>query len=287
MAGNYTDYPDHRFAYDRDGTQMFWVNLVAGTVTQFTTADMEKLNNESDDDVAMLAQTSAPGAAFGFIFPELRDLSGYQMYCGGSHSGFVAGNVDTSVDTTNFIDGTWTSQGTFQHNASDPSKVGMRESIASISASGVRAVRFRFTHTNATCRWDWMHLFGTITAGENPDRLAIWHPTLDQRVDPAHFDWGDAPRNSSDDVTFRVKNLSPTLTASTIVVDVECPTDTTPSVAGQHTISNGGAFAASQTIASLAPGAISTVHTLRRTTPTNAVLSLWFPRIKAVAGSWA
>lgn len=286
MAGNYPDYTDHRMAYDQDGTQVYWIRLDTSSVTQLSSTDVSKLNDEDLDVVSQLAQVSSPNAAFGFIFPELRDLSGYQMYCSGGHLGFGVGNCETSTDTTNFIDGTWTSQGTFAHNT-NPSLGLTRTGITGISATGIRAIRFRFGNTNAGCDWAWMHLFGSVASGQNPNRLVLWHPTLNQRVGPAHFDWGNVPRGSSADVSFRVKNNSASLTANSIVVSTDAPSDTTPSVANQHTLNlNGGSFAATQTISSLSPGAISQVLTLRRVTPSNAVLSLWTARVKAAAGSW-
>ncbi len=115
----------------------------------------------------------------------------------------------------------------------------------------------------------------------------MWNPSTDERVGPAHFDWGDAPRSSSADKTFRIKNLSGTLTANDVSVSLNALTDTTPSVPGQHLISyDGGPFQAQVDIGDLGPGAISDVLTLRRVTPDNAVLSLWSFRIFAAADSW-
>jgi hypothetical protein len=65
-------------------------------------------------------------------------------------------------------------------------------------------------------------------------------------------------------------------------------TDTTPTVVGQHMLSTDGTtFTSTITIPDLAPGAISGVLTLRRTTPSDAVLSVWDLRLSAVAASWA
>jgi hypothetical protein len=134
-----------------------------------------------------------------------------------------------------------------------------------------------------------VHLYGEPAPGENPNRLALWHPTLDQRVTPAYFDWGNVPRSSSADRLFRVKNVSSTLTASSVRVAMEALTDTTPSVPGQHSISSDGTtFLAQVNIGSLSPGAISGPLTLRRVIPSNAVLSLWSFRVFAESTTgWA
>lgn len=131
-----------------------------------------------------------------------------------------------------------------------------------------------------------LHIYGKPSTGENDDRLELWHPTLDQRVGAAYFDEGNVPRGSTADLPFRLKNRSSTYTANTITVSIEAATDTSPSVPGQHTFSNGGSYAATTSVSSIAPGAISGTLTLRRITPTNAVLSVWVARIKAVPASW-
>jgi hypothetical protein len=118
------------------------------------------------------------------------------------------------------------------------------------------------------------------------DRLEIWHPTLDQRVDGAFFDWGDTPRGSTQDRVFRVKNRSDIYTANTITVALEALTDTSPSYAGSFLFSTGGSFTNVVSIGTLYPGAVSGTITVRRATPANAVLSTWMARVSATATSW-
>lgn len=285
MAGNYPDPPSWRMGLDRDGTQLFLGN----PPSEASHASLVATQQEGG--------TNGPATVnyFCFIFPELRDLDAY-LFCGDhSFSQGRAGPVLVSSDTTNGIDGTWTQiQGQIGSGAEavgllNPQPVGstkLRTHIASSTQLGIRAIKVNFnTNGNGTCTT--AHLYGEPSPGENQDRVEIWHPTLDERVPPAYFDLGDVPRSSTEDKTFRIKNMSPDKTAQAIRVAMEALTDTTPSVPGQFTISQGGSFAAQQTIGDLAPGAVSSVLTLRRVTPSNARLSIWAHRLFAEPDSWS
>lgn len=280
MAGNYPDAPSWRMAYDRDGTQVFKINS-ANVITQLTSSDIIAMNDESN--------SSYPGAGYNsgssslvWIFPELRDLDGYaSIALNGSYSPSSM-TIAVSVDTTNGLDGTWTTISTTIPTRAEVKPL-YRTGIVSSTALGIRALKMTAGAVGAN---EWtvaaVHLYGEPAPGENPNRLALWHPTLDQRVTPAYFDWGNVPRSSSADRLFRVKNLSSTLTATSVRVAMETFTDTTPSVPAQHTLSTDGAtFLAQVNIGSLAPGAISSPLTMRRITPSNAVLSLWSFRVFA------
>lgn len=279
MAGNYPDVPSWRFALDRDGTQWFWMDD-SNVVTAMTTGQVAILQDESDSEI------DNTGPRVLLIFPELRDVDGY--FIEGWRDFAPSGvTVETSVNSTNGVDGTWVTQrvGYFDTNPVNPR---YRTSIQSSTFLAIKAVRLSTVGAN-NFRWRCVHLYGEPSPAQNPNRLILWHPTLDQRVGQAYFDWGNVPRSSSADVTFRVKNNSATLTASAVRVAMDVLTDTTPSVPGQHSISKDGmTFGAQQTlVADLAPGAISPILTLRRVTPTNAVLSVWAHRIFAEAGGWA
>lgn len=287
MAGSYPDYPSWRMAYDRDGTQLFWINN-AGSVSQRSAAEVIQLNNE-DNDYTQWAGTSQTGT-LAFIFPELRDIDAYR-YIVNSSSLASTITVATSANTTNGVDGTWTTLGsTFVPASGTNVTPNYRNSITVAAADGVKAIRF--VHTAQAARYfepAAIHLFGEITAGQNPNRLILWHPTLDQRVGAAYFDWGDVPRSSTADRTFRVKNNSATLTANGVAVSTDVLTDASPTLlSAQHQLSlNGTSFAATQTIGNLAPGAISGTVTLRRAMASNAQLSVWALRVLSTATSWS
>lgn len=290
MAGNYPDYPSYRLPYDKDGTQATYVDGV-NAVFSLTSTHIHNLNNESDLDGLGYAALGTMGSAskLCFIFPRKMDIDGYFFADDDSLATRLTPlTLQGSTDTTNGLDGSWsTIVNPFVRG--EPTNPNYRAAVQSVTSLGLRGVRFNFSlgpNANFNNILS-VHLFGEPSPGENTDRLCLWHPTLDQRVGPAYFDWGNVPRGSSQDITFRVKNLSSTLTAQAPRVAMDVLTDTTPSVPGWHLISKGSGFAAQQTIGDLGPGAISSeTLTLRRTTPTNAVLSLWAFRVFAESTTW-
>ena len=290
MAGNYPDNPSWRFAYDRDGSQGYTIDLGLTTVTQLTTTQMQAINDENLSTQGPYVVSN--GGYYMIWFPELRDLDAFMIKLGGGFQTHYYG-VEVSPNTTNGLDGTWTSIRTYGDAGAALGGTGSdyRTTIQSITALSIRAVRIRIGSNGNSQGIFSLHLFGEPIPGANPNRLVLWHPTLDQRVGPAWFDWGDTPRSSSADKQFRVKNLSSSLSANSIRVAQEILTDAAsgnPSVVGQHTLSTDGAtFLAQVNVGTLAPGAISGVVTMRRNTPSNAQLGVWAHRVFAEANSWS
>lgn len=295
----YPSYPDHRMAYHLDGTQVYRVNS-SGISTLVSSTEVQYLNNESPRPTETV--NLAPGYLV-FMFPQLRDISTY-LYIGtgyditsGSSQG-LRGVFQTSTDTTNGVDGTWTTvhnsfiqaYSWYQYSGDGAVSPYYRSNIPSMSPiTGVKAIRFQSAqyYYGDNLIIGALHLFGSLTSGETPNRLDLWHPTLDQRVNASHFDFGDRNRSTTTDISFRVKNQSSTQTADSIAVSMATLTDLSPTAIGNYTLNlNGGSFASSQTISSLAPSAISDVLTLRLTNPSDAALSLWAGTVKALATSW-
>lgn len=287
MAGFYPDAPGLRMAYERDGTTGLFLNTKTGVILQTLTAPQMAEMNDEDTAYPALNPDDNSWCGLCFIFPELRDIVGHRGdvdYGSGSEQGCY-----WSADTTNGIDGTWTYAGAtgFQVTFNLP---GLR-TINAVSITGARAVRWMRIFGGSNTRYNVrsMQVFGRPSSGQNPDRLRLWHPTLDQEVGGAHFDWGDIRPSSSADKEFRIKNNSGSLTANTITVSLDAPTDTTPSVPAQHTMAKAsapGTFGATVTFTSLAPGAMSEIITLRRVSPVNAVMNLWWARILASAATF-
>lgn len=280
MAGNYPDVPGNRIPYDRDGTQVVWLNqnytAVGGTTSQ---AKMTALNSEG------LAMTS-PGGSYpnnpgtAFLFPVPMDIVGGLVLCEG---GYNASAFQSSTDTTNGLDGTWTTA-TALGSTAGTSLVALRNNITSCSLTGIIGFRFKQLYN----RYYAIHLYGQPSTGQTLNNLVIYDVTQPQRVGGAYFDFGDVPRGSVHDKLFRVKNVSATETAYSVTLGIETLTDASPSFAGQHTLSTDGVtFAATASIGDLAPGAISGQITLRQTLLTNAALSLWWARVHADADHWA
>lgn len=286
MAGTYPDVPGRRMAWDRDGTILLHVTPASSSNEQ-SQSIRQALNDETDSSSWSVSGGAGTHRVV-LIFPQLRNILAY--YITAIPDWGQVGSVQSSTNTTNGVDGTWTqvlsswAMTTFTHT-------GYRDNIKSITASDIKAIRFNASHGSSANRilhtWRALHLYGDISAGETPDRLRVWHPTLDEEVDGAYFDWGDAPRESTATRDFRIKNNSSTQTANDITVTREALTPGSPSIVTQHDLSDGGAFASSLNIGNLGPGATSGVLTLRRSLLDNAALSLWSLRIVASAASWS
>lgn len=283
MAGNYPDVPGYRMAIDRDGSTVVFISST-NIITQLTPAQVTASVNEGTDAYVL----SSSGGQLVVIFPELRDLVGYFMQNNDNTSRGASGgwnSIQVSTDTTNGLDGTWTTIATNvligQNNTTVPQ---YRTGITTTSQLGIKAIKGNInTGGNLTA----LHLYGSIASGQNPNRLALWHPTLDQQITAAYFDWGDVKQGTSATTTFRVKNLSSTLTANSITLSLSALTDTSPTNVSQHTLSSDGiTFSATASAGTLAPGTISGVMSLRRSLSNSAALSLWALRVTAVAGSW-
>lgn len=274
MAGVYPDVPSNRIAWDRDAVLL----SNGGEVGSGTRAG---LNSESFG--AYLSVGYGGGLTWRVIFARKLDLSGWFLSGGlyGAYGGFGANYW--SPDTTNGSDGTWNGWSAPIQGASSQNS---RSSITVSSLSSVRGIGGSFSGATGATYLQAIHLYGRPSVDQNMDRLEIWHPTLDQRVGGAFFDWGDTARGSTEDRVFRVKNRSDVYTAGTITVGIEALSDTSPSHAGSFLLSSGGSFTNSVSIGNLFPGAVSGTITVRRATPVNAVLSTWMARVFATATTW-
>lgn len=287
MSGNYPDPPAaHRMAWDRDGTIFVTLRTDTGAVTTRTQTEMNNVNDQDTDQVNLSTTSGMSIFKFCLIFPELRDITHYAI--GATFGGGVTpGTLQWSPDTTNGFDGTWNTVASPWVNKG--TNVSLLRSPDAVTINGAKAVRWgansgSFTQDFATV---FAHFYGGPAAGQNPDRLRLWHPSSDAEMLGPNFEFGNIARSTSADKTFRIKNNSATLTANGVVLSLGALTDTSPSVPGQYLLSQDGVnFAATQNIGNLAPGAISGVMTLRRVTPSNAVLGLWWARVLAVATSW-
>ena len=294
MAGSYADVPNHRLAYDRDGTiVVWWAANTPGTIITLSAASRQALNGERD--VGSVVGTWGDGAnnqpRVAFLFPAPIALSHYFVSNGATGvspfdwTGFDDA-VRVSTDTTNGQDGTWTSWDAAPSSSTSVTPNYRTEIQAADSTPTVKAVRFAlpFIGTTHDASLAVIHLYGIPG-----DKLPIWHPTLDQRVGPAHFDYGDIAGGGNYSKTFRVKNTHATQTAHAVVVTREALTDKTPSMVGAtHLFSiDAGAYATSCAVGDLAPGAISDVITVQRDIPVGAQGGLGAGRYVAQAGSWS
>lgn len=303
--GNYPAPPGPRMAYDRDGSQAAYINEV-GTVTQYTAAQMKTLNDESSSNLE--SGTPAAEKAYSMlavVFPEPRNLAGYffgvigyldSMPSSGpppatGYGDFHVVSAQVSTDSTTGVDGTWSDLTPFGFSADSAVSPAYRQQIQAVSFAGVKAFRMRMWVGNSAAfgrkYFRALHLYGAPAA--TSDRLELWHPTLDEPLSnyASWFDWGERPRDSTATKTFRVKNLSSALTANTITVGMDALTDATPSYAAMHKFSYGATVdAATITIPSLPPTAMSDVITIKQILDPASVIGVWAQRITATAGAW-
>lgn len=279
---NYPSPPNNRLAYDIDGS----VGIqTLGTVTSLLPAGtLTHWNDELDDGSypGSIASADSP-AFFGMIFPQAVDISGYYVN-GYRDYAFTGDAIQTSVDTTNLVDGTWVDHGAvpLDNGTSLVRHVNptYRTSITPVTWLGVKGIRIEGTSSSRI--WtivDWQ-IYGRPSA---PQYLQIWDHALDQEVTSAYFDWGDIPESSNDVRTFRVHNYS-AQTAKNIVLSFNALTPGTPDSTTWHYLSLDGVnYFSSINIGDLGPGFTSGVLYAQRVTPANAQLGLGAVRVIATA----
>jgi hypothetical protein len=263
--------------YDRDGSTGFFRDA-SGALRALTAPELTNLDSEASTTNTVTDSTaSGTGVTIGVIFPDLRDITGFWT---NSVAGSAYGLLETSINTTTGIDGTWVTQAASYTRGS----MSFRDGIALLALTGIKAIRITSTNgASGTTSYKNFHVYGIPSTGNSIDRLRIWHPTLDAEL--ATLDYGTPYGRSTWDITFRVKNNSTALNANNVVLSAEALTEPLPTIVSQMTVSQGSGFAATQTIALIAPASISAVCTLRLTA--GAVpAGLWRQRIKAVATTW-
>lgn len=305
MTGFYPDAPGPRMPYDRDGSYGFIFSLETD-LRYLTPEEIRRKNDYRAESWATdtgWVGDQADTTTFGVVFPQQRDLT--HLYLA-THGRFYDVDdtlvVETSVNTTNGQDGTWTpysdptwpgwsaDRGGFTPAINSNSRPDYRTRFIPVTVSGIKGIRFicgPWGNANRLAVHT-LHLYGVVTAGQTPHRLRMWHPTLDQALDltPAHLDFGDVARGSTETRAFRIKNLSPTKTAIDTVISTEAIQDPVPSLVPYYELSSDGVnFTPSLTISNLAPNALTGEISLRRTTPVDAALGVWAPRLVAVPTS--
>lgn len=274
MAGFYPDVPGNRFAYHADGTQMYLKDSL-NNLTQLSTDDLSKLNDE-DNDSAATGDVDAKTLIV--IFPEMRNFTGYYIDCDSS-----AGALKTSTDTTNGLDGNWTTvAANFNIRAPSDPVPDYRTSATAVAGGVVKAISFSFGDPSFSSVINVLHLYGTVPLTENPDRLIFWEPVNDNATSGTYFDWGDLAQGTVSTKQFRIKNNSSTKTASSITLS-----STAVTFAMTVELSTDGTnYASTINIGDLAPGTISSVLYVRRTVPAAEPLRPQALYLQASATTW-
>jgi len=285
MAGTFPDVPGHRFMYDQDGSLTFMSPISA--TSPLTQIDPLVLNDEDiSDGPGSVGNVSTAYREHLVVFPEARDLSGIFL----ARTGGGSTAMWTSADTTDGSDGNWTSFGAVtNYTTLSPD---WRTNITPLSISGVRGVKVRITSfgSNNNPHLTVLHLFGTVPTTANPERLEFWQPSANSILDKAGLDFGDMALGSTRTKTFRVKNLSETATAESVVISADNLSGATVNQAmvdGLEFSLDGSTWDSSATIDEIAPEAISAVVHARRVVLPAEVVNPHAVRVMAVPGVFA
>jgi hypothetical protein len=287
MAGSYPDAPANRAAYHEDGTVVWrahnayagggWAGMDPETITEWPVDAKKYANDESHatiDGFLRFPHNGALSAAadrwfFGFVFPETRDILGGFWWHGGvqraGNANAGISNVQISPDSTNAVDGTWTtvygSPTSYLYNqVSAAYGGGIYYRIIPQSWPGPKMRAYRFSLevpfvgilVIADVGLYMAHIYTNIT-DDTIDRLALIDEATGLEF-TSLIDWGDVPRGTTLTREFRVKNLSSTQTATN--VEVKFDDNPAPGNTAWMTVADyGGGFVSSFTITSIAPGA--------------------------------
>jgi hypothetical protein len=243
--------------------------------------------NTSDDRSAGLSYLT-------FVFPQVRNLTGYFVYAeyGASNSPYTPNVLQVSTDTTDGTDGNWTTVASPWLYSSIAINPYHRSAIQAVTgADGIKGVRFAVSKPNANVdgndrtKMFAVHLYGTFVGGN--DGLRFWHPTNDVVMPPAHLDFGDIPQGSTLVKQFRLRNTSGQQ-ANNIVVSAEAQTGSDAGLASGLTFSlDNVTYATTVTVPTLAGTTTSPVIYVRRIVGPAEANALRVARVKAVPGSWS
>lgn len=302
MAGGYNDRTKYRLAYDIDGTGLV---VFAGTAAQplnsafsANSTYLKLLNaNEYNNNSQAFTVTASVAGYYAFVFPQLMNITGYQAWKTTTTPGTYTQNqpIQYSTDTVNGYDGTWTSVG-FNTLATLPTatKSEYRSDPISLSLNSIKGLRFGCSQipTSGFQPYSNIHLFGQPSGTTNV--LKFWHPTLDEELSPAYFDFGYAYRGTTETRNFRIKNISSQIANTVTISYDENPAASTsstasisPTLISQYTIAKSDqVYGSSISITALNPGSISEVLSVRKNTSATALLGLYSLKLKSAVGSW-
>ena len=274
--------------YHVDGS-LGYNNATTGSPVALTALQMEQLNRHWGDTV-INSQGRYGDSYTGIQFAHPIDI--HYWMANGNQGGNATqlGPIQWSTNSTNFVDGTWTNlSGSFNAAAATNYFTGTRNNVISSSITGVTHVRCRVYGGPYSTNWGsylrTMLFFGQYTNASSLG-LALWHPTLDERITGADLWREDVARGNTSDKQFRVKNLSSTLTANSITVNHSVSAETSPASLGLFSVSSGGTFGSSVNIGNLGPGAVSGILTSRFSPIATSALGPGAMRLNATAGSW-
>lgn len=271
MAGVHADIPATRMALHLDGSTAKWRNVT--TASAWTDATSQLTNIQDIQTTTYLSFTAdrSHTVEVAVMFPEARDLRGIFWRWAHTASMSASYSLYYSTDTTDGTDGTWTVH--TPHGGDASGNVGppyYRDNIAAITLNNVKGIRLRMLGWSGNSSAGDYRVYVAHVYANRPstgvDRLAFWHPTLDQALAPAALDFGDIARGAVHGPRqFRLKNISGSQTANGIQVLAEDLAGRGFGTNALEVSADGSSWAATASVGILAPGAISTVKYVRLT----------------------
>jgi len=303
MAGSWPDCPSRKIAYHDDGTVVAlrsedsgapyenYYEWLPANVVELNDLDFQPIPEDWPNSIKPMGRYLSVGPTVlsnfqtVFIFPELRDIYGFvaTLHHSGGSTDPNAVDIRTSPDTTNGIDGTWTTQFTYWSNSNaiiDDGPEAWRTGIVTFDAPGTRAVRTDgYTgYYGKEFEWRSIFIFGMIAAGETPDRILFVDDNTGLEFTKP-MDWGDVPRGTTLDWDIYLLNNSSTLAAGgTMVLDFVTLYNSSDTWY-QIKSTAGGAFADTFNVPTMAAGTRyptgTDTFTVRLTVPDDEPLSIY------------
>lgn len=298
MAGSYPDAPSRRIAWDNDGTVAYgalansgdWVRgaLPAAALTELTT-DKVSMNDDTDAYYGQeFVAQSTPTIYALLLFPQKMEIDGY-YYNFYAQSNTPNHFLSTSANTTNGVDGSWSALGSEIRVLNTTVKPDYRDDVQTSAISNVVAVLHQSGNAFVGISTPVhgvraLHLYGTITPGETPDRLLFLDPLNSDAEFTQPLDYGNRGRGTTNVRQIKVQNNSGTLTANTVQITAEeiagtggsLFTFSTDGVNDQGTLGLGN----------IGPGGSVTVY-VHLTIPDAQALDLYDSRFYVNVASWS
>lgn len=244
--------------------------------------DKQELNDENINYTAYdVYRLNSAQSTFAFIFPEKREFDGAYINASATNSTCYQTGL-TSGDSTNGYDGTWADQSLTAHTRGSLPADEWRTDIDSKAVSNVKAIRIVQYGTYLSWQHIYIgviHLYGTISPGETPDRILF----LDTANSDAEFskvlDYAEVPRGQTQTRTIKLKNNSSTKTINTVQLIAD---DLYLNAGDWYTFSLDDVSyqATLNTIGNLGPGATKLVY-VKQSVPDAETLGLQTARLKA------
>lgn len=301
----YPAVPQRRIEYDIDGTVARNINATSGayygTCTQ---AELSAINDANTSD-GLFSGNNPPGYNGGvgatpyrvgalytiFTFPEPMDITHIlAMYANNTFA------LAWSADSTDGIDGTWTSinldtngnrQTSFEpgpqfYRDGTAAKLGPPAVPATIT--NCRHLRMYHTWNDGNYYVTLLHLYGYPTgksAGTGVEALRIWHPSTDNWIHyNTDLNLGAITQGSYASFTFRVKNVG-SVSRSNCTVTAPSQTDESAIPSGTQFSTDNATWFSSVNLGTLAAGAVSSVVYCRMPTAASTGLTPHSQRIVA------